>query len=117
MSREVRGSPFRLLRSPVVPVMLPVLALVALALLVFNTVQCVRVWRITELPLWRRVLPAVLLLCALVANVARVWDGGAVSRAFVLALSMSAPVLAMFELDRHRKLTAAQETEPSGSAV
>ncbi|MFF9012368.1 hypothetical protein ACF09C_05250 [Streptomyces sp. NPDC014870] len=104
-------------------VMLPLLALTALALIVLNVVQCVRVWRIADLPLWRRGLPVLLFCCALAATVTRVRDGGTASHAFVLALNMSAPVLASFELDQHRKRRAARPTEApdapeaSGSAA
>ncbi|MEU9700438.1 hypothetical protein [Streptomyces sp. NPDC047981] len=94
-------------------VMLLFLVLTALALIVLNVVQCVRVWRIADLPLWRRGLPVLLFCCALVATVTRVRDGGTAAHAFVLALNMSAPVLASFELDQQRKRRAARATETS----
>ncbi|MER7665455.1 hypothetical protein [Streptomyces sp. NPDC096193] len=85
------------------PVTLLFLALFALAFLAFNIVLCIRVWRLRALPLRRRALPALLLCCALAASMCRAWGVTAVAEAAAFPLNISTALLAMLELDRHRR--------------
>ncbi|GGT13679.1 hypothetical protein [Streptomyces purpureus] len=95
------------------PLSLLFLALFALAFLAFNVALCVRVWRLTELPPWRRALPALLLCCALAASIGRAWGVTAVAEAVALPLNVATALLGMFELGRHRRRTGTGAPETS----
>ncbi|GHF78414.1 hypothetical protein ACFFSH_36615 [Streptomyces filamentosus] len=85
------------------PFTLILIALFALAFLVFNVVLCVRVWRMAELPRWRRLLPALLLCTALAASAGRAWDITAVAEAVAFPLNAATALLGMYEVDRRRR--------------
>ncbi|GAA4908014.1 hypothetical protein ACFPM3_12870 [Streptomyces coeruleoprunus] len=95
------------------PLTLLLLAVFALAFLLFNITLCVRVWRLAQLPLWRRVLPTLLLCCALAASISRAWGITAVAEAVAFPLNAVTALLGMFELDRHRRRTRAGTPEAS----
>lgn len=84
------------------PLTLALLALWALAFLTFNTVIAVRVWRLTELPRWRRVLPALLLCAALAASLSRATGTTVVAETFAFPLNAATALVGMFEIRRHR---------------
>ncbi|MFE6228273.1 MULTISPECIES: hypothetical protein [unclassified Streptomyces] len=85
------------------PFTLLLLALFALAFLVFDVVLCVRVWRMTELPRWRRLLPALLLCVALAASAGRAWGVTGVAEAVAFPLHVATALLGMYEVDRRRR--------------
>ncbi|MER7622199.1 hypothetical protein [Streptomyces sp. NPDC126503] len=84
------------------PLSLMPIALFALAFLVFNVVLCLRVWRMTELPVWRRMLPILLLCTALAASSGRAWGVTAAAEAVAFPLNAATALLGMYELDRRR---------------
>ncbi|MFJ5833298.1 hypothetical protein [Streptomyces sp. NPDC093089] len=89
------------------PLTLILIALFALAFLLFSIVLCVRVWWMTELPLWRRILPTLLLCLALAASIGRAWGITAVAEAVAFPLNAATALLGMFELDRQRSRRSA----------
>ena len=97
------------------PLSLMLIALFALAFLIFDLVLCVRVWRMTELPLWRRILPATLLCAAVAASIGRAWGVTAVAEAVAFPLNAATALLGMFELDRQRARRAAAEGPAEGA--
>ncbi|MER7762242.1 hypothetical protein [Streptomyces sp. NPDC097619] len=83
-----------------------VLALVLTGVVLWRTVA---VARMRELPAWRRALPLVLCLAALVASLLRAFDIRAVADAVAFPLNLAALVLASREIraaDRARRETA-----------
>lgn len=98
------------------PLSLILIALFALAFLLFNIVLCVRVWWMTELPLWRRTLPTLLLCLSLVASISRAWGITAVAEAVAFPLNAATALLGMFELDRQRARRAAAQGQAETSA-
>ncbi|MFE0641729.1 hypothetical protein ACFW2Y_08985 [Streptomyces sp. NPDC058877] len=86
---------------------LVLLALSALAFLVYGVVLCTRVWRTAELPRWRRILPGLLLCLALAASLGRAWGVTAVAEAVAFPLNIAALLLASYEVQRHRRRGAA----------
>ncbi|WP_328886561.1 hypothetical protein [Streptomyces sp. NBC_00316] len=84
------------------PLTLVVLALWALAFFTFNTVVCVRVWRISRLPLWRRALPGLLLCTALAASLSRATGTTIVAEALAFPLYLATAGIGLFELRPHR---------------
>ncbi|MEU8524044.1 hypothetical protein AB0C77_00345 [Streptomyces sp. NPDC048629] len=89
------------------PLTLLFLALFALAFLLLNITLCVRVWRLTQLPPWRRALPTLLLCCALAASISRAWGITSVAEAVAFPLNAATALLGAFELNRHRRRTRA----------
>ncbi|GGR64549.1 hypothetical protein [Streptomyces roseolus] len=85
------------------PFTLFLIALFALAFLVFDVVLCVRVWRMTELPRWRRALPTLLLCVALAASAGRAWGVTGVAEAVAFPLNAATALLGMYEVDRQRR--------------
>ncbi|MFI0827565.1 hypothetical protein ACH4Q7_24270 [Streptomyces roseolus] len=85
------------------PLTLIPIALLALAFLAFNVVLCVRVGRMTELPRWRRTLPALLLCAALAASAGRAWGITAVAETAAFPLNAATALLGMYEVDRQRR--------------
>ncbi|MEU7031948.1 hypothetical protein AB0A60_35275 [Streptomyces sp. NPDC046275] len=98
------------------PLMLIVLVLCALAFLVSNLVLAVRVWRMTELPRWRRMLPALLLCAALAASQTRAWGITAVAEAVAFPLNLATALLGIHETRRMRARRAAGPGRPEASA-
>ncbi|MFF8601103.1 hypothetical protein ACF065_18415 [Streptomyces sp. NPDC015232] len=98
------------------PLTLILLALFALAFLIVNIVLCVRVWWMTELPLWRRILPTLLLCAALAASASRAWGVTAVADAVAFPLNVATAVLGMYEMSRMRARRAARHADPKASA-
>ncbi|MER6996643.1 hypothetical protein [Streptomyces sp. NPDC000410] len=64
------------------PLTLVLLVLWALAFLTFNTVIAVRVWQLTRLPRWRRMMPALLLCAAVAASLSRATGTTVVAETF-----------------------------------
>ncbi|MEU9858736.1 hypothetical protein [Streptomyces sp. NPDC047974] len=85
------------------PLSLIPIALFALAFLAFNVSLSVRVGRMTELPRWRRALPALLLCAALAASAGRAWGIAEVAEAVAFPLNAATALLGMYELDRQRR--------------
>ncbi|MER7519717.1 hypothetical protein [Streptomyces sp. NPDC126499] len=96
------------------PLSLFLIALFALAFLLFDIVLCVRVWWMTELPLWRRILPTLLLCLALAASISRAWGITAVAEAVAFPLTVATALLGTFELDRRRARRAAAAGRTEG---
>ncbi|MEV5970215.1 hypothetical protein [Streptomyces sp. NPDC051921] len=94
------------------PLSLILIALFALAFLLFNIVLCVRVWWMVELPLRRRILPALLLCAALAASISRAWGITAVAEAVAFPLNAATALLGMYELGRQRARRAASGGQP-----
>lgn len=85
------------------PLTLFLIALFALAFLVFDVVLCFRVWRMTGLPRWRRILPALLLCAALPASAGRAWGVTRVAEAVAPPSNAATALLGMYETDRRRR--------------
>ncbi|MFH9955883.1 hypothetical protein ACH4OX_16920 [Streptomyces roseolus] len=79
------------------------IALFALAFLIFDVVLCVRVWRMPDLPRWRRGLPTLLLCAALAASAGRAWGVTAVAETVAFPLNAATALLGMYEVDRQRR--------------
>ncbi|WP_282692436.1 hypothetical protein [Streptomyces sp. CC208A] len=94
------------------PLTLLLIAVFALAFTVFTVVLSVRVWRMTDLPRWRRVLPALLLCAALAASLGRAWGVTAVAEAVAFPLNAAAALLGMYERERWRARRAASGERP-----
>lgn len=84
------------------PLTLISIALFALAFLVVNIIISVRVWWLTELPLWRRTLPMLLLCAGLAASVTRATGTTVVAETFAFPLNLATTLVGLFELSRHR---------------
>ncbi|WP_309057606.1 hypothetical protein [Streptomyces sp.] len=98
------------------PLSLMLIALSALAFLIFNVILCLRVWRMTELPRWRRILPTLLLCTALAASAGRAWGVTAVAEAVAFPLNAATSLLGMYELDRRRARRAAAHGQAGTSS-
>ncbi|MEV6331995.1 hypothetical protein [Streptomyces sp. NPDC051909] len=98
------------------PLTLIILALFALAFLMFNIVLCVRVWLLTELPLWRRILPTLLLCAALAASIGRAWGITAVAETVAFPLNAATAMLGMYEMHQLRVRRAAAGGRPEASS-
>ncbi|MEU4064623.1 hypothetical protein AB0F25_19775 [Streptomyces wedmorensis] len=92
------------------------LALFALAFLIFDIVLCVRVWWMTELPLWRRILPTLLLCTALAASISSAWGVTAVAEAVAFPLNAATALLGTYEVSRQRARRAVAGA-PTGNAA
>ncbi|MEU2231675.1 hypothetical protein [Streptomyces vietnamensis] len=92
------------------------LALFALAFLIFNISLCVRVWWMAELPLWRRILPTLLLCTGLAASTSRAWGITAVAEAIAFPLNAATALLGMYESGRQRARRAAARRQPEASS-
>ncbi|MEU3745631.1 MULTISPECIES: hypothetical protein [Streptomyces] len=77
------------------------LALWALAFLTLNTVLSVRVWRIRQLPRWRRALPGLLLCAGLAAILSRGTGTTTVAETLALPLYVATVAISLFEPRRH----------------
>jgi len=99
------------------PLTLLFLALWAFAFLLLNIVLCVRVWRLSDLPLWRRALPTLLLCAALAASTSRATGVTFVAEAVAFPLNAATALLGMFELDRYRRRTRERALEASASSA
>ncbi|MEV7536670.1 hypothetical protein [Streptomyces hydrogenans] len=85
------------------PLALFLIALFALAFLVFDVVLCFRVWRMTGLPRWRRILPALLLCAALPASAGRAWGVTRVAETVASPSNAATALLGRYETDRRRR--------------
>ncbi|WP_418960559.1 hypothetical protein [Streptomyces tritici] len=94
------------------PLTLILIALFALAFTAFTVVLCVRVWRLDDLPRWRRILPTLLLVTALAASIGRARGVTAVAEAVAFPLNAATALLGMYELARHRARRAAAGGRP-----
>ncbi|WP_370409780.1 hypothetical protein [Streptomyces fradiae] len=94
------------------PLTLVLIALFALALLMFSIVVSVRVWWLTELPRWRRALPTLLLCAGLAASMTRATGTTVVAETFAFPLNLAAPLVGLFELNRHRTRRSADGAAP-----
>ncbi|WP_338491861.1 hypothetical protein [Streptomyces sp. SJL17-4] len=95
---------------PLTPV---VLALWALAFLTLNTVVSVRVWRINDLPRWRRALPGLLLCAGLAASLSRATGTTIVAETLAFPLHLATAGIGLFELRRHRT----RSSRPDGAGA
>lgn len=93
------------------PLTLIVLAVWAVTFLALNVILSARVWRMRDLPTWRRRLPAVLLCAALVAGLTRATGVTAIAAAVAFPLNVATLVVALGEIRRHRR--AAETGIPS----
>lgn len=82
---------------------LVVLAAWAVAFLTLNVILCVRVWRIRDLPTWRRLLPAALLCAALAASLTRAGGITVIASTVAFPLNMATLVVAYGEIRAHRR--------------
>ncbi|WP_405810385.1 hypothetical protein OG729_36850 [Streptomyces sp. NBC_00210] len=82
---------------------LVVLAAWAVAFLTLNVILCVRVWRIGDLPTWRRLLPAALLCAALAASLTRAAGITVIASTVAFPLNMATLVVAYGEIRAHRR--------------
>ncbi|MFJ7067619.1 hypothetical protein [Streptomyces sp. NPDC101115] len=98
------------------PLTLIVIAVCALAFLVLDIVLCVRVWWLRELPLWRRILPTMLLCAALAASISRAWGITAVAEAVAFPLNVATALVSGYELHRHRARQAADGGRPEAAS-
>ncbi|MEW5625973.1 hypothetical protein AB1388_05270 [Streptomyces hydrogenans] len=89
------------------PLALFLIALFALAFLVFDVVLCFLVWRMTGLPRWRRILPALLLplplRAALPASAGRAWGVTRVAETVASPSNAATALLGRYETDRRRR--------------
>ncbi|GHG04082.1 hypothetical protein [Streptomyces hydrogenans] len=91
------------------PLALFLIALFALAFLVFDVVLCFRAWRMTGLPRWRRILPALPLplplplRAALPASAGRAWGVTRVAEAVASPSNAATALLGRYETDRRRR--------------
>ncbi|WP_406269211.1 hypothetical protein OHT93_15910 [Streptomyces sp. NBC_00191] len=93
---------------------LVVLAAWAVAFLTLNVVLCVRVWRIRDLPTWRRLLPAGLLCAALAASLTRAAGITVIASTVAFPLNVATLVVALGEIRGHRRSARSPASEPMG---
>ncbi|GGS97908.1 hypothetical protein GCM10010222_44520 [Streptomyces tanashiensis] len=98
------------------PLTLILIALFALAFLMFNIVVSVRVWWLTELPTWRRILPTLLLCAGLAASASRVTGTIIVAETLAFPMNLATTLIGLFELNRHRARRTAEGDRPEASA-
>lgn len=93
---------------------LVVLAAWAVAFLTLNVILCVRVWRIWDLPTWRRLLPAALLCAALAASLSRAAGITVIASTVAFPLNVATLVVALGEIRGHRRSAGSPASEPMG---
>ncbi|TQK49959.1 hypothetical protein FBY35_0250 [Streptomyces sp. SLBN-118] len=93
---------------------LVVLAAWAVAFLTLNVILCVRVWRIRDLPTWRRLLPAALLCAALAASLTRAAGITVIASTVAFPLNVATLVVALGEIRGHRCSAGSPASEPMG---
>ncbi|WP_262003723.1 hypothetical protein [Streptomyces sp. FIT100] len=89
------------------PLTLVVLTAWAVMFLAANVYVSVRVWRMHDLPTWRRILPAVLLCAALAASLSRATGTTAIAATIAFPLNVATLLVGCGEIRRHRRTAAA----------
>lgn len=89
------------------PLTLFLLAAWAVAFLTLNVVLSVRVWRLRDLPTWRRCLPATLLCAALASSLTRATGTTEIASAAAFPLNVATLVVAHTEIRRRRRSAGA----------